>query len=114
MYASLSDAWINDSSESFANLSEISLGTTLDPFIQGSDFKPCEPSWTHIAACSRCQDKLEKLIDMKVDERLDKILLAKKLGGLDSSNKIQWKDAALLGLGSAMVILLIIIVLKQK
>ena len=123
MYSNLSDAWVNDSAKEigkklnrFETESEISLNT-LDPFIQNdlslSSFSAsnCESTWAHIKSCPKCQLKVQEMIDT----RLDRLMLENKLSKTrEINNQFPWKDAAMIGIGSAVVVLLFLLVLRQK
>lgn len=102
MYSRLSDAWVDDISLE----SETSI--SANPF---TNVSTCDGSWKHVKSCKICKSKLRKIIDMEVDDRLDRLMLEKKLSKIKD---FQWKDAAMVGLGAAVVVLLFMLVLKQK
>lgn len=110
MYSRLSDAWNSDKISLDTNQTELSLNT-LNPLLSQS-LSLCDGSWKHVRECKSCQSKLKKLIDLDVEDRLDRLLLEKKLSTNDK--EFPWKDAAMIGLGTAVVVLLFLLVLKQK
>lgn len=111
MYTRLSDAWISERDISLeTNVSEISLNK-FDPMLAKA-IPVCDKSWKHVKECMACQARLKKLLDAQVEDRLDRLLLEKKLSKI--SKDFQWKDAAMVGLGTAVVVLLLLLVLKQK
>lgn len=108
MYSHLSDAWNSERISLDTNQTELSLNT-LDPLIVSL----CDGSWKHVRECKTCQSKLKKLIDLDVEDRLDRLLLEKKLAARVNDKDFPWKDAAMIGLGTAVVVLLFLLVLKK-
>ena len=92
MYSNISEVWKNNKAKK-NNLSELSLSSEIPITTEKKVTKKvipkqekinnCDDTYDHIKACNYCYDKIQKMINNKINQRLDEIMLEKKINKID-------------------------------
>ena len=102
--------------------------TTDSNFLESVDDSRCSYSVKHLKKCDRCYYKLKRLIDNKVNKKIDDILLDTKMRQLQNAALIQqpiaqsqstggttsdsWKETLIIIVGAIIAIFIIFLIFK--